>query len=61
MPGPPGTPSEAERIDVLLAALDEVARDHGHHSYGLPLYEDGPAERMRDVVRGWLLLARAPR
>ena len=39
-----------ERAKAVLVELDGIARDTDHYEYGLPLYTDGPIERMLGVV-----------
>lgn len=44
-------PLTDEEVDELLADLDEIAREHDVHEYGLPLMMDEPHAAMRDKVR----------
>lgn len=60
-PRPEGTPEawSDERIDAMLYAIDDVARDVDSYAYGLPMRntEMRGLERMREAVRNALRAA----
>ena len=43
-----------EKINALLAKLDEIARDYDEGVYGLPLIDPGVVVPLRQAVRDWL-------
>jgi hypothetical protein len=43
-------PSDDE-VDLLLAEIDQIARNYDHHDYGLPTHDDDSVASMRAQVQ----------
>jgi hypothetical protein len=42
-----------EKLNRLIIALDEIAREHGCYEYGLPVYNEPSLAQMREAIRKW--------
>ena len=45
--------SDTPRCMKLLKALDEAAKEQSSYAYGLPLWDEPQAARLREVLYKW--------